>query len=177
MLRSLFLSSISLALVASCGDDECGPGDAPDYGLVASSADVTLTFGNIFSGQNNDCPDAAAPAGVISLTLEGMQKDGPGLLTICVPRPDQLANQAVALGSEKARIIDLNGEVDGCRYTLDATRPVTGTLAATGLCDAGASKAGYAITIDGAVSLRRTCGTDIDTIAVTFDGTTRITAR
>ena len=44
MLRLLFLSSTSLSLVA-CGGNECGPGDAPDYGLFASSSDVTITFG------------------------------------------------------------------------------------------------------------------------------------
>jgi hypothetical protein len=183
MLRSLFLSSISLALVASCGDDQCGPGDAPDDGLVASSADVTLRFGNIFSGQNNDCPDAAAPPGVISLTLEGEHLDSPGLLTFCIPRPDQLAKQPAQLGSEQARIIDLNGEVGGCRYTFDASRPVTGTLTASGLCDAGANKAGYAIVVDGALSIKlaaqqpATCTRTSHDVDVTFSGTSRITAR
>jgi hypothetical protein len=120
---------------------------------------------------------------VISLTLEGEHKDGPGLITFCVPRPDQLAKQPAPLNSEQARIIDLNGEVGGCRYQFDAARPVTGTFAASGLCDAGANKAGYAITIDGALSLKlapqqpATCTKTSHDVEVTFGGTTKITAR
>lgn len=173
MVRLLFLSSISLVLVA-CGDDVCGPGSAPEFGLAASSADVTLVFGGLVSGQNNDCPDASAPAGVISLTLQGMQQNGPGLITVCIPRPDLLAKEPAMLGSVSARIIDLNGEADGCSYAFESTRPVAGTLSASGLCDNGANKAGYAITVDGALSLRRVCPTTMDTIAVSFDGTVAV---
>ena len=175
MLRLLFLSSTSLALVA-CGDDVCGPGTATEFGLVASSAEVTLVFGALVSGQNNDCPDAAAPSGVISLTLQGMQQGGPGLITFCVSRPDVLAKEQTPLNSVNARIIDLNGEADGCSYAYDSTRPVAGTFEASGLCDNGANKAGYAIGVDGNVSMTRMCPTMSDTLAVAFNGKAAVSA-
>lgn len=183
MQRLLSLSSTSLALfslatlgaLSACGDDTCGPGVAPDFGILASSADVTLNYGNLRSGQNNDCPDPAAPSGVISLTIQGMQLNGPGLLTLCVGRPDLLADGSIPLGLAGARIIDLNGDDDaGCMYAFDSSRPVTGTVSSTGLCDNGADTSGYALTVDGNVSLKRTCVTTIDTIAVSFDGTAAI---
>jgi len=177
MQRLLFLSSTSLALLSvapGCSDD-CGPGDAPDFGILATSTDVTLNFGNFTSGQNNDCPATDAPAGVVSLTIEGMQKDGTGLLTLCVGRPDLLQKGPIALGLMGARIIDLNGDdANGCTYAVDISRPVMGTVSASGMCDNGANAAGYALTVDGNVSLKRTCVTVIDTIAVSFDGTAAI---
>lgn len=179
MQRSLFLSSTSLALVlvSACGDDECGPGDATNTGIVASSADVTLVFADITSGRNNDCPSTGAPEGVISLTLEGKQTDGPGLLTLCIGRPDLLQEGSIPLGVSGAQIIDLNGMKDNCSYAYDSTRPVTGTVTSAGLCDYGDNAAGYALTVDGAVSMTRNCGGTMDTIAVTFDGTTAITQK
>jgi hypothetical protein len=181
MQRSLFLSSTSLtlaALLGGCGDDTCGPGDAPDFGILASSADVTLTFGDLTSGLNNDCPDPAAPAGVVSVTIQGSQQNGPGLITLCVGRPDLLSAGSIPLGTMGARIIDLRGDdATGCMYTFDSTRPVAGDVSATGLCDNGASSDGYALTVDGNVSLKRTCVTTIDTIAVSFAGTAAVTAQ
>ncbi len=172
MLRSLFLSSISLLLVA-CGDDVCGPGNAATFGIAASSADVALVFGNITSGLNNDCPDPDAPAGIVSMTLQGTQQNGPGLLTLCIGRPDLLATQPLTFGTS-VRIIDLNGEVEDCTYSFDSTRPVLGDATATGLCDNGANAAGYALTVDAALSMRRMCPAMNDTIAVTFEGTSAI---
>jgi hypothetical protein len=177
MQRLLFLSTISLALaaLAACGDDSCGPGDAPDFGILASSADVTLTFGNLSSGQNNDCPDPAAPAGVISVTIQGSQQDGPGLLTLCIGRPDLLESGTLPLGTAGVRIIDLRGDdPNGCMYTFDSSRPTTGNVLAKGLCDNGANAAGYSLTVNGNVSLKRTCVTTIDTIAVSFQGTAAV---
>jgi hypothetical protein len=179
MQRLLFLSITSLATLATlgaCGDDTCGPGDAPDVGILASSADVTLAFGSLTSGQNNDCPDPDAPGGIVSVTIQGSQQDGPGLLTLCVGRPDLLADGSIPLGTAGARIIDLNGsDAAGCMYAFDSSRPVTGEVTSKGLCDNGASDAGYALTVDGNVSLKRTCVTTIDTIAVSFQGTAAVT--
>lgn len=176
MLRLLFLSSISVSLLsAGCGDDDCGPGSAKESGLVAGNTDVALNFGSLTSGTNNDCPDPDAPAGVISLTITGSRVDGPGLLTLCVPRPDLLAD-GVPLDASKTgvRVIDLNAsEVDGCTYEL-AARPTLGTVTATGLCDAGANKSGFALTVDGNLSLDQDCGTATGTIAVTFSGTVAV---
>jgi len=178
---SRFLSTISLALVSlgalgGCpgGDDSCGPGSAPANGLAASSTDVTLTYGGLVSGLNNDCPDPAAPDGVVSLTIAGQQVDGNGLFTICVPRPDLLGTQQLALGIDIAgsevRVVDASGEAAGCTYRFDATRPPTGTATAEGLCDNAANKAGFALIVDGAISLQRTCGTTVDQIGVTLRG-------
>lgn len=174
MQRLLFLSSISGLLLSACGDDECGPGGAPDVGLVASSADVTLTYGNLTSGANNDCPDPAAPAGVISLTLGGTQMGTTSLVTFCVPRPDLLAD-GVSLGAE-FRIIDFNGEADGCTFAFATGSVPTGTARATGLCDNGTNAAGYALTVDGNILLRRTCQTNTDMVAVALSGTVAVTS-
>ena len=62
--------------------------------------------------------------------------------------------------------------MSGCG--IESTRPTTGTVKASGLCDAGADKAGFALTVDGGISLRRTCPTATDTIAVSFVGTVAV---
>ena len=173
MWRLLFLSSISALAFAGCGDDSCGPGDAPEFGLVASSGEVQLTYGGFTSGANNDCRDPMAPEGVISLTLEGTQQGAASIITLCIPRPDLLIKMEQPIG-EGLRIIDLNGEKDGCSYAYDSSRIATGTVRAIGMCDNGTNDAGYALDIDGNISLRRTCGTTIDTIAVGFRGTVAI---
>jgi hypothetical protein len=171
MLRSLFLSSISL--LVACGDDVCGPGDAPEFGLVAGNDEVGVVFGNMMAGLNNDCPDPMAPSGVVSMTLQGTQQNGPGLLTLCIGRPDLLASGEQTFGTA-VRIIDLNGEVEGCTLAYESLRPVSGGATSKGLCDDGASSAGFALTVNGALSLRRMCPTMNDTIAVSFDGTVAV---
>jgi hypothetical protein len=161
--------------LGGCSDDACGPGGAQTAGLLASSADVVLNYTNLTSGPNNDCPDGTAPDGVISLTLQGNQLEGPGLLTLCIPRPDLLQKGPLKLGSE-VRIIDLNGDVDGCAYAFEQLRPVTGDVSATGYCDNGTNLAGYALTVDGSLSLTRMCPAMSDTIAVSFAGTVSVVA-
>lgn len=178
--RSLFLCSTSAALLGGCSDDSCGPGDAPKVGLVAGSVDVTLTFGNMTSRAGNDCPDPSAPAGVVAVSIEGMQSDGTGLITLCVPRPDLLMDGNRTLGttisSADIRIIDLHGSAGNCTYALDSTRPPTGTGVGTGVCNNGVDKAGFALELDGAISLRRTCGSTIDTVAVQLTGRVAVPA-
>lgn len=176
--RSLFLSVISLA--SGCSDDSCGPGDAPKVGLVAGSVDVTLTYGNMTSRAGNDCPDTSAPAGVVAVSIEGAQTDGTGLITLCVPRPDLLVQGGRSLGTTIStadiRIIDLHGSSGTCTYALDSSRPPTGTGGAAGVCGNGTDKAGFALVLDGAISLRRTCGATIDTVAVKLTGTVAVPA-
>jgi hypothetical protein len=173
MLRLLFLSSISATLLSTgCSDDACGPGSAPDNGLVAGDVDNKLTFGGLASSANNDCPDPSAPSGVVSLTVSGTQTDGTGFITLCISRPDQLS-AGVALGAAGLRIIDLMGQANGCDYKIESTRPVTGTAKATGVCDNGAS-GGYALTIDGHISLTKTCATSSETLAVNLVGTVAV---
>jgi hypothetical protein len=175
MQRSLFLLITSVVAAGCGGDDSCGPGDATQSGLFLSSADVTINFGNVTAGLNNDCPDPMAPEGVVSMTLQGTQVDGSGRVTLCVSRPDKLAD-GVPLGGTSVQIVDLKGDLDGCMYDFESLRPVAGDVSASGLCDDGASSAGFALTVDGSVSLDRTCPTMSDIIAVSFAGTVAVAA-
>ena len=176
MLRSLFLLITSLGVVG-CGDDSCGPGDAPATGLIAGDSDFTLNFGNIESGRNNDCVDPAAPEGVISLTLQGTQVGGTGRITLCVGRPDLWEKQALPLGGTSIQIVDLRGDdAAGCTYDYEPSRPPTGTISTKGMCDAGQGDNGYAIVADGIVSFNRVCPTVSDTISVSLGGTVAVTS-
>lgn len=164
----------------SGGGDSCGPGGAPGTGLLASRDAVTLTYGNLTGGLNNDCPASDAPTGVISLTIHGTQTDGSGQITLCVARPDLLAKQALTLGHDVAgaavRVIDLAGTATSCSFTIDRAQPVTGTATSSGLCGNGNDPAGFALVLDGALSLTRTCGATVDSIGVTLRGRVAVAA-
>lgn len=184
MSPSRFLSATSalvLAAIPGCGDDSCGPQGAPTGGLQVSSVEVALSYENLSGLAGNDCPDPDAPAGVVSISIEGTQEGGGGLITLCVPRPDLLDSGPRTLGTSLSmadvRIFDLQGTADGCTYTLDATRPPTGTAIGLGVCGNGDDAAGFALDLDGAVSLRRTCGATVDTIAVTIKGRVAVSRR
>jgi hypothetical protein len=179
MSPSRFLSTTSLAAAAIAGSagcsggDSCGPGGAPDSGLVASNPAVILTFGQLTGGLNNDCPASDAPAGVISMTIGGTQRDGQGRITLCAGRPDLLGTQALALGFDATapvRVIDLLGSSSSCTYTVDRTLPLSGTAQASGLCDNGRSAAGFALVVDATLSLTRTCGATVDATEVMLHG-------
>jgi hypothetical protein len=47
-------------------------------------------------------------------------------------------------------------------------------MSATGLCDAGSNAAGFTLTLDGGITLDRTCGSAKDTVAVTLTGSTDV---
>ena len=182
--RSLLLTSLALALspmLAGCPGDDCGPSGAPMTGLVATGTMVTLDYGNLTSLIGNDCPDPAAPTGVISLSIEGSQVGGPGFITFCIPRPDLLMEGDRTLGTfgstADVRIIDLNGDFQNCQHTIDATMEPTGSATATGVCENGNSAKGFALTLDGALSMRRTCGAAMDSVAVTLRGRVEISKR
>jgi len=192
MRRSPFPSSTDLAVLlatlvaaagagAGCSDDTCGPGGAPATGLVAAGDQVTLTYGNLSGLAGNDCPDPSAPEGVISRSIEGTQTDGTGLITLCVPRPDLLMSGPRTLGTitsqADVRIVDLQGMASGCTFTLDSSQQPTGTATATGVCADGADPAGFALALDGSVTLRRTCGATVDTVTVTLSGTVAVGSR
>jgi hypothetical protein len=171
MYRSLFLSSISLAAAlanAGCSDDSCGPGSASKpNGLVVGDQDQKLTYGNLVASKNHDCPDPTAPD-VEPLTISGSQTDGQGLLTLCIPRPDQLIG-GVPLGTG-VRIIDLHGTFNGCTYSYESTRPVQGTVVGHGVCNNGTDAAGFSLVFDDHISLSKDCTTTTDTIAVNMNG-------
>jgi hypothetical protein len=174
------LGAAALGL-AGCSDPACGPGGAPASGLLASSDAVSLEYGNLTSLVGNDCPDPAAPEGVISVSIEGSQTGGGGLVTLCIPRPDLLMDGARSLGvttsTADVRIIDLTGAAEGCTFALERTRPPTGGVEATGVCANADSPDGFALSFDGAVSLRRTCGAVTDTIDVTLRGRVAVARR
>ena len=189
MSRSRFLSitsSVALGVVACCGngkpkpDAPCGPNGAPAVGLVASSTnpDLTLTYGNLTAGANNDCPDSSAPAGVISLTISGQQTDGGGLVTMCIGRPDLLP-QGLTLGYASTdagvQLIDFDGSTsNGCTYSLLSTPP-TGTVSAGGECDNGSAASGFALTVSGTVTLMETCGPSSGQVTAALAGTVAVT--
>jgi len=193
MLHSRSPSSTSVLAIAGlaaaaaigstgCGDDACGTGGAPSSGLVAAATMFQLEYGDLSGLLGNDCPDPAAPAGVISLSIEGRQAGDPaGLITLCVPRPDLLMEGERALGTTTAggdvRIIDLRGSANNCSFVLDSSQPPTGVARATGVCDNGDSPDGFALVVDGAVWMRRTCVTSTDSVQLTLRGRVAVARR
>ncbi len=167
MWRSLFLSITSLA-ATSCSGPDCGPMGAFEFGLTASSDQVNLVFGDLVAGANNDCPDPAAPSGVVSLTISGTQMGQSGLVTFCVPRPDQLSN-TLPLGTG-VKVIDLNAADASCTYALDSSQLPAGTVKGEGVCDNGTNAAGFALVVNGNIGLRRTCGVTVDSVSVGLTG-------
>ncbi|HET7502912.1 MAG TPA: hypothetical protein VFK02_17955 [Kofleriaceae bacterium] len=180
MSRLRFHSCTSLALLAGalpaagCGDDDCGPGGAPASGLVASGDAVMLSYGQLRGRLNGDCPAAGAPDGLISMTISGTQDGGDGFITMCVGRPDLLATQSQALGNEVAgvevRMVDVSGSANSCSFMIDRVQPPEGSATSTGLCGNGTDAAGFALVIDGSLSLTRTCGATVDSVRVTLRG-------
>jgi len=190
MSRSRFLSIISggaVAAVVACSgssshkpDAACGPGGAPVDGLVASSTSpaVTLTYGNLQGGANNDCPDPSAPAGIVSYTIMGSQTDnGGGLITMCIPRPDLLPNGLqLGFGSDAGvQLIDFDGSVQatGCTYSLSVVAP-TGTVSSGGECNNGSNAAGFSLSVSGSVTLTQTCAGGSGAIVLQLGGTVAV---
>lgn len=177
---SLLVIASGLAALAGCSDDSCGPGGAPDTGLIAGSDAVTLTYGALTAGRNNDCPASDAPAGVVSLTITGMQSGGSGLVTLCVARPDLLAEQAQGLGLDlqaPVQVVDVIGTANSCSFTIDRSQPATGKATSSGLCGNGSDAAGFALVLDGSVSLTRTCGATVDSLRVALHGRVAVASR
>ena len=174
MNRNVF---VLLAIAASGCDDTCGPGGAPDVGIVASSASVEMTYGNFSAGPHHDCTET--PPVVESLTFGGVQMGSGNLVTFCVPRPDQLRD-GVPIGTG-LRIIDFAGEANGCSYCLSAGA-TDGTARASGLCDDGTNSAGFALTLDGNIVVKEfcpaivTCPTGGTDVTLRLSGTVAIRA-
>ena len=185
MSHSRFLSAISLAVSLAApgcgGDDSCGPGNAPDDGLVATGGGATLTYSGLTAGLNGDCPATDAPSGVTSLTIAGTATTG--FVTLCVSRPDLLAKQSQTVGLDvagsapPARLVDLTGSASNCTFKIDRTQPASGSVSSAGLCGNGASTAGFALTVDVTLALTRTCDQTIDSIPVTLRGTVAVAAQ
>lgn len=172
MSRLLCLLAISSSLaLGACSGDDCGSPGSAEYGLVVSSDQVMLAYGDLRAGANNDCPASDAPTGVVSLTISGTQmpgSGGAGLVTFCIPRPDQLASDQ-PLGSA-VKIIDLSGMDATCSYALDHSHLPTGSAHGVGVCGNGTDKAGFGLVLDGFIGLTRTCGTTVDSVSVGLTG-------
>ena len=165
-LLSLCLSSISLGVLAGCPSD--GPAVGPKahpHGITASNgSDITLTFGALSSLAGNDCPDPDAPAGVVSLSIEGTLVGDTGRITFCIPRPDLLADGR-ALGTTSTwrdAVVDFRGAANGCTFARDTAKPPTGTGTGTGVCKNGTDAAGFALEVAGTVHVKRTCGATVN---------------
>ena len=172
---SRLLCLLAISSVAGCGDDSCGSPGSAGFGLVASSDQVSLVYGGLTASANNDCPASDAPSGVVSVTINGAQMTttNPGLITLCIPRPDKL-NATVQLGTD-VKIVDLTGSDATCTYAL-TSQPPTGTVEGVGVCSNGVDKAGYGLVFNGFVGLTRTCQTQSDTVSVGLTGNVAVSA-
>jgi hypothetical protein len=169
--------AIAACAATGCGssDNRCGPGDAPEVGLAVTSNAATLSFGDLTSSRNNDCRTSDAPDGIVSVTLFGAETGGTGTITLCIARPDLLAQQAQPLvqevpGMGGVHLVNLNATAAGCSFVIDTSKPITGNATSSGLCDNGSNPAGFALTLDGTLSLTRTCGATVDTVNVALQG-------
>jgi hypothetical protein len=165
----------ALAAPGCGGGTSCGPGGAPDTGLLATGGGLTLTYGDLTGSPNRDCPSAGAPANVISLSIAGRQTDpsASGLITLCIGRPDLLASQSLPLGAEPStdvHVVDLSGTSSGCTLTVDHTQPPGGTVSSSGMCGNGSDAAGFALVLDATLTLSRICGATTDSIPITLRG-------
>ena len=170
--RRLALAAFALALAACSSEEErCGPEGAPAGDIVVADttgAGVTLRYFGLRARANNDCPDPAAPAGVVSMTLSATAVGGTAPLTFCVPRPDLLTRPR-ALGTE-IQVIDVIGADASCTYRQLRDSVPAGTATATGVCDNGRDPAGFALNFAGEITLERTCGAVKDTLRATLTG-------
>jgi hypothetical protein len=186
---SRFLLATSLAACSGCdgGSTECGPAGELDDDIAVAGGDVALAYGNLEAGLNNDCPaEGQIPGeGITSLTIAGTQVGGTGFFTLCVERPD-LLNGAQALGPDElgnpVRIVDVSGEANGCTVRFDDTVQPAGTATGSGVCAdetgaAGGNEAGFALELDGEITLERTCGATVDSVIVTLSGRVVVAAQ
>lgn len=153
------LAIVALGAAAGCNGGECGPGEAPADGVTLTAAGETLSFGGFTTSPNNDCPRDGHPT---SLTITGSQVEPPpaiaAFLTFCVATPDRIGSGAIELAGEDAvEVVDVQGDVDGCRLRRDRTRPIAGTIRFAGYCDDGLEPAGYAIELAAEIPGIRSC--------------------
>ena len=172
----LALSGVSAVVATGCGPGAtCGTDKAPTYGLMVTGTAVSLTYGAFTASANNDCPAAGAPAGVVSLTIVGMEMTGGGLFTMCVQRPDLLATEEQMIGTP-VQIIDFTGTQSDCNYELDPATFPSGSAKGIDECDNGTDKNGFAMEISGSATLIQECNGTSNNVMVTLSGTTAIAA-
>ncbi len=114
-----------------------GPDNAPTEATLVTDGTSTIAYQGFEWGENNDCPAAGAPAGVISVTLTGTQVGNPsGGLGFCLPRPDLIGTGAIFLADVNSiQIVGAGGTADGCTYSLvSADANPSGTITFGGFC-------------------------------------------
>ena len=174
--RSILTATCAAAAaLAGCGDDACGTDGAAVDGLTLTITGEALHYEHLVASANNDCPDAFAPSGVVSLTVSGSQVGRTSILTFCIPRPDRLGDGAQTLG-DQVQIVDLSAESSGCTAVDQPTPPPTGTATASGVCAQGVDPAGFALALDGTVTMRRTCGGSATIETARLSGTVAVSA-
>jgi hypothetical protein len=180
MSRSRYLSTISVLLVgattACCGgNDSCGPGSASANGLTLTGSGVNVTYTALAASANNDCPDPAAPAGVVSLTISGTQVGSSFPITFCVPRPDLLQSGVRQLGTD-VKVVDVGADIGGgCTLALSSTTAPAGSVQASGVCGNGSDHAGFALDFESdTVTVKRTCGATVDMLTLALSGTVAV---
>ncbi len=168
------------AALAGCGDDggaTCGPGDAPADGLTITVDGEVVTYGGFTASINNDCTVAAS--GVISVSVHGTQIGGTGAFTLCLPRPDLLGADPVALSpsrlppdpADRVQLVDASATLaGGCTLARDPAVAGAATATFAGYCAGGADPAGYAIGLAGPIGLRRTCPAGVTAVVGTAAG-------
>ena len=181
----VFVASAIVAAVvtASCSpSDSCGQGTASPTGLTvrgnigANNALAIINYADLVAGQNNDCPDPNAPAGVISLTVEGEQLLDTPKVSFCISRPDLLGTKTLQIGTDVVfnALESNNAGAVGCSLSLPLHATTSGTVTATGVCDNGIGPEGFAITFNGMATLQRTCGTTVDMVMMNIVGTAAV---
>ena len=179
MSHSRFLSIISgLALAAGtacCGGDTCGPGSAKADGLTLTGSGVSVTYAGLTASANNDCPDPAAPAGVVSLTISGTQVGSSFPITFCVPRPDLLGSGVRQLGTD-IKVVDVGADIGGgCTLSISSTTAPSGPVQGSGVCGDGTDPAGFALDFESdTVTVKRTCGATVDMLTLALSGSVAV---
>jgi hypothetical protein len=158
----LLITSAALFGCPNNSSETCGPGSNAAADFSAGGSGIAATYGQLASHENHDCVAPNTPAGVVALTIDGVELGGAGLVTLCIPRPDLLATQTMDLANTSStgsdvQIVDLTGSASGgCTFALDDTADVIGTISATGLC--GEGSAGYELTFAAVVPVDVACG-------------------
>jgi hypothetical protein len=169
------IALVAAAAGAGCSGGDCGPGTAAADGLELAGTGVDVRYAGLGATANNDCPDPGAPSGVVSLTINGTQTGSSFAVTLCIPRPDRLAAGDTAQLGTDVRIVDLGAILTGgCTLARATTMTPSGTVTAAGMCGNGRDAAGFALTFDGTVPMKRTCGTQVDVLVLALTGTVAV---
>lgn len=182
----LALAGALALLVAACSDDaRCGIGDTGDraLGIAVTVGSETVTFGGFTSSANNDC--SVNGSGVISLTIQGQQQGASSAMSLCLPRPDLIEQQAALSGNhvpptetDRVQLFDVSVTLaNNCTGRLQTGATPAGTAGFIGYCGAGLDPAGYGLEVDGTVMLDVTCASGTTAMAAELHGLVEVDAQ